>query len=143
MTSDECIFCQIVSGDLPSYTVMSTDDAVAFLDVNPLAAGHTLVIPTSHRERLQDFSADEAGTFWQAVHTLLPAVESAVDADAITVGVNNGEASGQEVPHAHVHVVPRFDGDGGNPVHAVGGPPPSLDEDDFETIASAIEGSVD
>jgi len=142
MSDVECIFCQIAAGDIPSKTVYEDDQVIAFLDVNPLAAGHTLVIPKSHRERLQSCTDAEARALWGAVHELLPAIESAVDADATNVGVNNGAASGQEVPHAHVHLVPRTHGDGGNPFHAVGGDPPRLSDEDLATIADAIGGSL-
>lgn len=142
MSNEDCVFCKIVAGDIPSYTVYQTSEVTAFLDVNPLSMGHTLFVPNGHHERLQDLPDDEATALWKGVQTVLPAIESAVDADATTVGVNNGEASGQEVPHVHVHVVPRFQGDGGNPIHAVGGRAPAVTEDDFETIQQGIEGSI-
>lgn len=137
--ADDCLFCQIAAGELPSHTVYSDDGVHAFLDVNPLARGHTLVIPTDHYERLQDCPTQRSAELWSAVHELIPAIEAAIDADATTVGVNNGSAAGQEVPHTHVHIVPRFDGDGGDPIHAVAGVVPSLDDDELESIAEAIE----
>lgn len=126
---DECLFCQIIEGELPSHTVYESDEVIAFLDVNPLAAGHTLVVPTEHHERLQDCPTSSGTALWSAVHELLPAIEAAMGADATTVGVNNGRAAGQEIPHAHVHIVPRTEGDGGGPIHAIGGPRPDLDDD--------------
>lgn len=143
MSADECVFCAIIDGEIPSHTVYESDMVYAFLDVNPLAAGHTLVIPRTHRERLQDLTDEEAAALWTTVNDIVPAVEMAVDADATTVGVNNGEASGQEVPHSHVHIIPRFGGDGGKSLHAVGGPPPSLGDDELATIATAISDTVE
>lgn len=142
MADDECIFCQIVAAEIPSRTVYDSSSTMAFLDVNPLALGHTLVVPNDHHEHLQDLPDAAATDLWSAVHELLPAIESAVGADATNVGVNNGEASGQEVDHVHVHIVPRFHGDGGNPFHAVGGRSPSVTDDDLGTIQEAIEGSL-
>jgi histidine triad (HIT) family protein len=81
---------------------------------------------------------DDAADVWAAVQELVPRVEAAVDADAVTVGVNDGAAAGQEVPHAHVHVVPRFEGDGGGPIHAVAGDRPDLSEDELDGIAAEI-----
>lgn len=138
MSETSCIFCQIVAGDVPSRTVHETDAAVAFLDVNPLAEGHTVVIPRDHRRRLQDLSAAESTGLWSAVQSVLPAVEAAVGADATTVGVNDGPASGQEIPHVHVHVIPRFQGDGGGPIHAVAGRRPSPSDDELDEIAASI-----
>lgn len=135
---EDCIFCQIVDGEIPSHAVAETDDAVAFLDANPLAEGHTLVVPRSHRETIDELTTAEAEGLFAAVGDLVPRVEAAVDADASNVGINNGEAAGQEVPHVHVHIVPRFDGDGGAPIHAVAGERPDLSDDELAGVAEAI-----
>ena len=136
--SDDCVFCSIVAGDIPARTVHETDDVIAFLDANPLAPGHTLVIPKSHAPRVGDLEADLASAVFEAVTALTPRVQDAVDADAANVGLNDGEAAGQEVPHVHAHVIPRFTGDGGAPIHAVAGERPDLSEDELDEIAAAI-----
>lgn len=138
----ECIFCQIAGGELPSHRVYEDESVIAFLDVNPLAPGHTLIVPTTHHDRLQDCTKATTTALWSAVHELIPAVEAAVDADATTVGVNNGPAAGQEVPHVHVHLVPRFDGDGGGPIHAVAGTAPTLDDEELGTISDDIAANL-
>jgi len=138
--SEDCIFCGIASGEIPGRVVHETDEAVAFLDANPLAPGHTLVVPRAHRERLNDASGPEARAVFEAVHELAGRIERAVDADATTVAVNNGEAAGQEVPHVHVHVIPRFEGDGGRPIHAITGERPALSEGELDDIAARISG---
>ena len=140
-TDADCIFCRIVDGDIPSRTVYDADDCAAFLDANPLARGHTLVVPKAHRPRLEDLDADESTALFEAVNELVPRVEAAVDADAVTVGINDGEAAGQEVPHVHVHLVPRFEGDGGGPIHAVAPERPDLSDDELDDVAEAIRGS--
>ncbi|MFT4921850.1 MAG: histidine triad (HIT) family protein [Haloarculaceae archaeon] len=117
--SEDCIFCQIVAEEMPSHTVYEDETARAFLDVNPLARGHTVVIPTDHYERVGDMPADVAGGFFQAINEITPAIEAAVDAPATTVAINNGTVAGQEVPHVHCHVVPRFEGDGAGAIHAM------------------------
>ncbi|WP_435063564.1 HIT family protein [Halobaculum sp. EA56] len=136
--SDDCIFCSIVAGDIPGRIVAETDDALAFLDANPMAPGHTLVIPKAHRERLADLSTEESRAVFDLVHDLAPRIAEAVDADAHTIGVNDGPEAGQEVPHAHVHVMPRFEGDGGGPIHAAAGSRPDLDDDELDEIAADI-----
>jgi diadenosine tetraphosphate (Ap4A) HIT family hydrolase/MinD-like ATPase involved in chromosome partitioning or flagellar assembly len=135
--SEDCIFCRIVDGDIPARLVRETDTTLAFLDANPLARGHTLVIPKAHHARLSDLPNDVAGNLFGEVHELVPRIESVVDADATTVGINDGEAAGQEVPHVHAHIVPRFDGDGGGPIHAVAGERPSLSDDELDDLAHA------
>ncbi|WP_129114317.1 HIT family protein [Halegenticoccus tardaugens] len=139
--SDDCIFCQIVAGEIPAHVVRETDTTLAFLDVNPLAPGHTLVVPKDHYERLSDAPSDVAADVFHEVYELVPRVESVVDADATTVGINDGAAAGQEVPHVHAHVVPRFEGDGGGPIHAVAGERPDLSDEEFEEIAEGISAS--
>ncbi|KZN25064.1 HIT family hydrolase [Haladaptatus sp. R4] len=138
---NDCIFCQIVAGDIPSKTVYEDDSVLAFLDVNPLAPGHTLVITKDHYETLSDLPEDTATDLFSALHELTPAVETAVDADASNVAFNNGEASGQEVPHIHGHIIPRFEDDGGKPIHAVAGDRPDLSDDELDEIAADISGS--
>ncbi|WP_423743578.1 HIT family protein (plasmid) [Haladaptatus sp. SPP-AMP-3] len=135
---NDCIFCQIVAGDIPSKTVYEDESVLAFLDVNPLAPGHTLVISKDHHETLDDLPDDAAADLFSVLHDLTPAVETAVDADASNVAFNNGEAAGQEVPHVHGHVIPRFDGDGGHPIHAIAGDRPDLSDEELDAIADDI-----
>jgi histidine triad (HIT) family protein len=139
---DECIFCQIVDGEIPSRTVYEDENTVAFLDANPLSAGHTLVIPKAHHERLQDLPEDLSAAVFSTLHRVTGAVEKAVDADAANVAFNNGEAAGQEVPHVHGHVIPRFEGDGGRPVHAVAGERPDLSDSELDDIAEDVAGRL-
>ena len=133
------IFSQIVEGEIPARVVYEDETTLAFLDANPLAPGHTLVIPKDEYERLNDVPEDVATDLYDTIHRMVPAVEDAVDADGTTVAFNNGEAAGQEVPHVHCHIVPRFEGDGGGPIHAVAGSRPDLDDDELDDIAADIE----
>jgi histidine triad (HIT) family protein len=116
---DDCIFCGIVAGEIPGHTVYEDDETMAFLDANPLARGHTLVIPREHHERVGDLPPDVAGAVGRTIAAVAPAVEDAVDAPASTIAYNNGEAAGQEISHVHAHVVPRAPGDGGSAIHAL------------------------
>ncbi|WP_336035987.1 HIT family protein [Halobacterium yunchengense] len=141
--SEDCIFCRIVDGEIPARVVYEDADVLAFLDANPLAPGHTLVVPKAHHETLRDVPPAGGESLFAALHSLTPVVEDAVDADASNVAFNNGEAAGQEVPHVHGHIIPRFDGDGGRPVHAVAGDRPELSEDELDAIADDIADAVD
>ncbi len=137
----DCVFCKIVDGELPSRDVYEDRSVLAFLDANPLAPGHTLVIPKEHAAKLEDVV--EAPAVWDVTRKLAPEVAEAVDAPAYNVGVNNGSAAGQEVPHVHMHIVPRFPDDGGNPIHAVQPNPPELSDDDLDGIAEKIRRTRD
>jgi len=136
----DCIFCSIVDGEIPARTVHETDEVLAFLDANPLEPGHALVIPKAHHERLDDLPADLAASVWQIVSDLGPRVEFAVGADGMTVAVNDGAAAGQEVPHVHVHLVPRRQGDGGGPVHAAFPGQQEVPDEELDEIAESIRG---
>ena len=138
--SEDCIFCGIVDGEIPGRTVYEDDAVQAFLDANPLAPGHTLVVPKDHAETLADATAAEAGALMEAARELVPRIEDAVDADGTTVAVNNGEAAGQEVPHVHVHVVPRFGDDGVGPIHGLWTSRPDVSDDELDEIAAAVRG---
>ncbi|MFB6137798.1 MAG: HIT family protein [Halobacteriaceae archaeon] len=136
--SEDCIFCAIVDGEIPARTVYEDEATLAFLDANPLARGHTLVIPKAHHRRLRDLPDDLAPAVYATLQRVAPAVEDAVDADATTVAFNDGEAAGQEVPHVHGHVVPRFAGDGNAPIHALFDERPDLGDDDLDAVAADI-----
>ncbi len=135
--SEECLFCQIVDGEIPSYTVYEDETTYAFLDVHPLAPGHTLVTTKAHSERVDDLGTDEAAAAFAVLGDIVPAVEAAVDAPASTVAVNNGEEAGQEIPHIHWHIIPRFADDGAGPVHSLF-EDVDLSDEEMERIAGAV-----
>jgi histidine triad (HIT) family protein len=136
------IFRKILDGEIPSHDVYEDENTYAFLDVNPLARGHTLVIPKQDAETLEDLD-DGGEALFDTVRRLAPHVADAVDAPAYNIGLNNGEAAGQEVPHVHAHIVPRFEGDGGHPIHAIQPSPPSIDDEEMEEIQGAISETAE
>ena len=111
--SDSCIFCRIARGEVPSHSVYEDERTLAFLDINPSAPGHTLIIPKAHVARVEDLSHEDAVALFSTLHRLVGGIQKAVEAPASSVGINNGPESGQEVPHVHIHVIPRFRGDRG------------------------------
>ena len=137
--ASKTIFEKIRDEEIPARVIHETETTLAFLDAHPLAPGHTLVVPKEPYEHLQDLPADLSADLFETVHELTPTIEAAVDADASTIGINNGEASGQEVPHVHVHIIPRFEGDDSGPIHAIAIDSPELSEAELDEIAAAIE----
>ncbi|MEA1930761.1 MAG: HIT family protein [Euryarchaeota archaeon] len=137
--ASKTIFEQIRDGEIPARIVHETETTLAFLDAHPLARGHTLVVPKEPYEHLQDLPADLSADLFETVHELTPVIEEAVDADASTIGINNGEAAGQEVPHVHIHIIPRFEGDDSGPIHAIAIDSPDLTEDELDEIAAEID----
>lgn len=140
--AEDCIFCGIVDGSIPSRTVYADDQVQAFLDVNPLARGHTVVIPTGHYETLADLPTDVGEALFATLPGLVPAIERAVDADGSTVGFNNGSAAGQEIPHVHGHVIPRLRDDGGGNLHSMMGRQIELSDDEFDDIVDRIQAAL-
>jgi len=136
------IFRKILDGEIPSRDVYEDEETYAFLDVNPLARGHTLVIPKQDAEALEELD-DGGEALFDTVRRLAPRVADAVDTPAYNIGLNNGEAAGQEVPHVHAHIVPRFEGDGGHPIHAIQPSPPSIEEEEMDEIQDAIAEEAD
>ncbi len=106
------IFSRIVAGEIPCHRVYETDHVLAFLDINPLAEGHALVIPKRAVERLDALTPDEAAELGRAVREVAVRVMRVVGAPAYNVLQNNGSLAGQEVPHVHFHIIPRREGDG-------------------------------
>ena len=110
MAEDNCLFCRIVSGELPATIVHEDDKSVAFLDHRPLFHGHTLLVPRLHVETLGELPVSLVGPFFKTAQLLSRAIEPALDAEGTFVAMNNRVS--QSVPHLHVHVVPRRRKDG-------------------------------
>lgn len=132
--TDDCVFCGIVDGEIPNHTVYEDDDVLAFLDVNPVVEGHVLVIPKEHHERVTDMDAETTAAVFDTAREVATAVESGLEPDGFNLFQTNGAAAGQEVFHAHVHVLPRWSDDDVEfsfPRHELG-------DDEAERVLSAL-----
>ena len=110
--AEDCIFCKILRGEVPSDKVYEDDVAIAFLDINPISDGHTLVIPKKHYLDFLHMPREDFSAFTGALKKVAKAVKTATQADGVNICANVGEAAGQIVFHAHFHIIPRFEGDG-------------------------------
>lgn len=126
----ECIFCKIVEGEIPAENIYETANTIAFLDINPRSLGHTLVVPRKHVESLGDLEDELTSEVFKTTRDVMNLLKKSLNPDGFNVGVNDGSAAGQEIPHLHVNIFPRFSGDGGGPVHAVVNNPPSEEVSD-------------
>ncbi len=106
-----CVFCDIVEGKEDAARVYEDEHYLSFMDKGPVNPGHTLVIPKKHYEVIMDMPSEEAGSLFAVAAKVARGVEKAVSADGINLFQMNGAAAWQDVPHVHVHVVPRFFGD--------------------------------
>ena len=110
--ADDCIFCKIVEGKIPSAKLYEDSVVLAFLDIMPANRGHSLVIPKKHYETLLDIPEAELKKLIAELYKLTKAVVKATNAEGFNVFMNNKKVAGQVVPHAHFHIVPRFSNDG-------------------------------
>ena len=108
-----CVFCKIVAGTAPASIPYADGATVAFLDINPMTPGHLLVVPRVHAESLAALDAEAGAQLWRVAQRLAAALRrSSIRADGVTLVLADGPAAGQEVEHVHVHVIPRWKGDG-------------------------------
>ena len=115
----ECLFCNIVSGKIPTLKVAEDDDFLAFLDINPSSPGHTVIIPKKHYSRLEDMPKSEAEAMFGFIQSLSKSVMKAMETENCNIGLNVGKIAGQEIPHVHTHVIPRYEGDGGTAMQGI------------------------
>jgi histidine triad (HIT) family protein len=107
-----CIFCKIVSGEIPSERVYEDEEIIAFMDIGPIISGHTLVIPRKHIDPITVAPPQLLNDLIRIVQRIAGAQMNGLKADGVNIMQNNGKAAGQEVPHLHFHVIPRFKNDG-------------------------------
>jgi len=111
MTS--CIFCKIVEGSVPSSKVYEDEICLAFMDIQPVNSGHVLVIPKTHYANLSDLPSNMGGHLFQVAQRIaLCMPKTNVKSEGVDFFLAHGEAAGQEVFHVHLHVIPRYKGDG-------------------------------
>jgi histidine triad (HIT) family protein len=108
---NDCIFCAIAAGKIPSFKVYEDDQVLAYLDINPFSKGHTLVIPKVHSAGLLDTSDEILSMLVQRVKKVAAHLKSKLGCDGFNILQNNDEAAGQTVGHIHFHIVPRWAGD--------------------------------
>jgi histidine triad (HIT) family protein len=110
---DGCVFCEIVAGGLPASVVWRENECTSFMDIQPINAGHVLVVPDEHATHLADLPEETGAKMFRIAQRVAAALyESGLDCEGVNVFLADGEAAGQEVFHVHLHVIPRFGGDG-------------------------------
>lgn len=135
---ENCLFCKIIAGTIPCAKIYEDENILAFLDINPTAKGHSLVVPKGHYPTLLDLPAAEGEVLLGAMRTVARAVMEACRADGFNCIQNNFAAAGQMVFHSHWHVIPRFENDGlpdwsGKPY---------TDSDEMQSLAQAIRSKI-
>lgn len=136
MADDNCVFCKIIAGEIPSTTVYEDDDFKAILDVNPAARGHVIILPKKHAANIFELEDEDAAKVFPIAKKIASAVKKTYDCDGVNILQNNGEAAGQTVFHLHVHVVPRYYDDEVNIMWKPGETP------DLDAVADEIKKNL-
>ncbi len=115
----DCLFCAIVAGQRKAHVVYENAHVMVFLDIHPASRGHLLVIPKTHAETLQSLPERDTGPLFQGVKTAMGLLEATLQPAGMNIGWNHGWAAGQRVDHLHIHLIPRYPGDGGGGIQSL------------------------
>jgi histidine triad (HIT) family protein len=138
MQDVNCIFCKIVSGKLKARIINENDYAMAFLDAFPLSSGHTLVVPKAHYSKVQDMEKEYSCAVFSIACQIAAILEPTVGVNASTIAIHNGRDAGQEVPHVHIHIVPRSANDGAGPIHSMFKSRSRLNNEEMDKLADKL-----
>ena|SRR3989344_4653977 len=115
----DCLFCRIIKKEISAEIVYEDENVLSFLDVNPRAPGHTLVLLKAHIETILGLADNLNSPFLRAVKSTIKLLKSALAPDGFTIGINHGKAAGQAIEHLHLHIIPRYKNDGGASLHSI------------------------
>ena len=114
-----CLFCKIANKEIPSEVIYEDASAFSFLDIRPCSPGHALILPKSHAATILEVPEKDLGGLFTAVRRVTEKLERALAPSGFTIGINHGILAGQAIDHLHIHVIPRYTGDGGGSLHSV------------------------
>jgi len=137
MDKMDCIFCKIINGTIPVKIIAETNKSLSFMDAFPLTKGHSLVIPKTHYEKIQDIPPEENADLFETVRTVISKVDKLTGATLLAI--HNGKESGQEIPHVHVHLIPRSSQDSAGPVHSMFDSTPKLSEQETNDLYEKLK----
>ena len=135
----DCLFCKISNKEIPSRIITETKTSIAFLDAFPVSRGHTLVIPKHHYEKVQDMTDLDNTDLFNTVYKVISKVDRLTGATLLAV--HNGKDSGQEIPHVHIHLIPRHPSDQAGPVHSMFKDRPKLSDEELDELCTKIKNS--
>lgn len=134
MKKDDCIFCKLANGEIPSKTIYEDDDFRVILDLGPATRGHALILPKDHFANLYELPDETAGKVMQLAKKMAAQMTEKLGCDGFNLVQNNGSTAGQTVFHFHLHLIPRYEDDG----QEIGWKPGSPTQEELEEIKNAI-----
>jgi len=126
-----------VKGEIPAKIIEKTNKSLAFMDAFPLAKGHSLVIPKNHYEKMQEIPPEENAELFETVRKVLSKIDKLTN--STLVALHNGKDSGQEIPHVHIHLIPRSKEDSAGPVHSMFKNRPKLSDKEFNGLFEKLK----
>ena len=136
MVKDDCIFCKIAAGEIPSKTIYEDEKYRVILDLGPATRGHALILPKNHYANLFELPEEDAKEVICLAKKMATIMKDKLGCDGFNLVQNNGEAAGQTVVHFHMHLIPRYENDG----QEIGWKPGSPSQDELEEIKKQIAG---
>ena len=134
MKKQDCIFCRIISGEIPSTTIYENSKFKVIMDIAPANKGHVLILPKEHYDNIYDIDTATAGELFELAVMTARALQSVLDCDGMNILQNNGTVAGQTVFHFHMHIIPRYEGDTVN----IGWKELSYEDGEMEQLREAI-----
>lgn len=142
MPNENCIFCKIVAGEIPSYKIYEDSEVLAFLDISQTTPGHTLVIPKKHVQDIYHLTAEEAGNIFARVPMIARAIKASnPEIKGMNIVNNNGEIAYQSVLHAHFHLIPRYSENDDFSIH-FGNHESDYDKSKYTALQEAIKEQI-
>lgn len=139
MKKDDCIFCKIANGDIPTNALYEDDIVKVIFDLGPASKGHVLILPKNHFDNVYGLDNETAAHIFQVAVKIADAMKSALKPDGINIVQNNGEAAGQTVFHFHVHIIPRYE----NGPEMVTWEPGKAESGELEKISSMLKAELE
>ncbi len=138
MKKEDCIFCKIANGEIPSTTIFENEEFKVFFDINPASKGHCLIVPKEHYDNIFDIDKDVAGRLFSLAASVARSLKKQLNCEGMNLVQNNGEIAGQTVFHFHLHLIPRYAGDTVNVKWAPG----QADVEELAELAKAVAADL-
>ena len=138
MKKEDCIFCKIANGEIPSITIFENNEFRVFFDINPASMGHCLIVPKQHYNDIFDMDAETGGKLFSLATAIARALKKELNCEGLNVVQNNGSIAGQTVFHFHLHLIPRYSGDTVN----IGWQPGEADTEMLGQLAKKIRKDI-
>lgn len=134
-----CLFCKIAQKEISAEVVYEDENTIAVLDINPCSPGHAMILSKKHFVTILELELSEIGPIFFAVKKVVAMLKKTLSPDGFTIGINHGKTAGQAIEHLHIHIIPRYNNDGGGSIHNVVKNPPN---DSLQEIKGKILGKI-